>query len=324
MSELPAQRCSIDENGWRDGACVGAPRNFRFMSLRSPIRRGIALAGLGSLAGVLLAPAGDMERLGATVLGLIAANPLAWLVCRVLRFLDWVRASRRCQRLQFGLRQMLLLVTACSIAALAWSWLEPYRRMRLEQEEFISAIESLGLPAGPSAYGPAWVGVRQVDTLTFLGAGATDQNLGRLAALPGRKQVVLIDLWSTAISDAAATHLRAFPSLRILHFNCAGITDVALRELRDLPLKSLSLEGTTVSDEGLKFLARMSTLQSLSVAGCSGITDVGLARLRSRTLRTLNVTGTAITEQGLDDFEAQMPQCKVYHHFDRSPQKRRS
>jgi Leucine-rich repeat (LRR) protein len=69
------------------------------------------------------------------------------------------------------------------------------------------------------------------------------------------------------------------------------MTDAGLRELAGLTqLQSLSLTGTRVTDAGLKHLAGLKELQTLDLTG-SRVTDAGVSDLR-KTLPSLSVFHT--------------------------------
>lgn len=80
------------------------------------------------------------------------------------------------------------------------------------------------------------------------------------------------------LTDDVAAELVAFPSLGQLDGGACSITDVGLRSLARCPkLESLSIpQSRAVTDAGLAHLARMPTLRRLDVEECSGLTTTGV------------------------------------------------
>jgi len=68
-----------------------------------------------------------------------------------------------------------------------------------------------------------------------------------------------------------------------------------------------------VTDEGLKELAELKELRSLSLSG-TRVTDAGLKGLKGlRQLRLVLLHKTRVTPEGVADFRQALPKCKAYH-----------
>ena len=97
-----------------------------------------------------------------------------------------------------------------------------------------------------------------------------------------------------------------------VHLHEIGVTDAALKELKDLKqLTWLSLTVTQVTDAGLKELKHLKQLTSLDLSHTK-VTDAGLKELADlKQLTTLNLEGTKVTADGVADLQKALPGCKI-------------
>jgi hypothetical protein len=110
------------------------------------------------------------------------------------------------------------------------------------------------------------------------------------------RPVVSIDLGSYLIDDTGKVHRRGQ----------AGDTLLALLVCFDR-LRELSLEGSAVTDAGLRHIGRFSSVQRLSLRG-TVITDAGLTHLRRLTsLTLLDLRETRCTEARIAELRAALP-----------------
>jgi hypothetical protein len=124
---------------------------------------------------------------------------------------------------------------------------------------------------------------------------------------PKNGHVVGITLSVSTLRDDDLAQLTpwwwTFPELKDLDLSGAGITDAGLAHLRGAELRSLTLDGTQVSGDGLRHVAVISDLRSLSLnntqAGDDGLEHI--ARLPQ--LGALYLRGTPITDSGLQHLE---------------------
>ncbi len=101
------------------------------------------------------------------------------------------------------------------------------------------------------------------------------------------------------ITDDGIKYLSALVNLRHLNLHgCTKITDVGLSYLANLPLTYLDLNGSDISDSGLRSLSAFS-LTYLDVSSCKKITDLGISYLSQLPLTHLQVRNTNITDEGL-------------------------
>jgi Leucine-rich repeat (LRR) protein len=115
---------------------------------------------------------------------------------------------------------------------------------------------------------------------------------------PG-KPVVGVRLSSRMFDECLRT-LPAFENLRFLHLDGTPITDAGLKELATLTkLESLRLTGTPVTDAGLKELAPLKSLNNLELDRTQ-VAGRGLKELAGLTnLGYITLAGTKVTGEGL-------------------------
>ena len=102
------------------------------------------------------------------------------------------------------------------------------------------------------------------------------------------------------------------------------IIEGAIREVIDKPkgkltkadlaeVEELSLEGTEITDEGLKELVKLKKLTELILFGCKQITDAGLKELARLThLDVLWLSETQVTKAGVVKLQKALPKCRIY------------
>jgi hypothetical protein len=104
--------------------------------------------------------------------------------------------------------------------------------------------------------------------------------------------------------------LHKLPRLRWLSLDSTNNGD--LQHLKDLTqLEDLDLDGTSVTDEGLRQLAALTQLKKLGLSSCE-VTDAGLEHLKGlKKLRVLNLWDTKITEEGARRLQQALPNCQI-------------
>lgn len=107
-----------------------------------------------------------------------------------------------------------------------------------------------------------------------------------------------LDLTGTHVSESALSTLHPLTSLKIL--NIEPISDEGLQGLEPLTsLQKLNLHHT-VTDVGLRAVARMTGIHVLDLSQCQNVTECGLRALVSlASLRTINLSGLPITNAAL-------------------------
>jgi len=137
---------------------------------------------------------------------------------------------------------------------------------------------------------------------------ASDDDVERVAQL---KTVTRLDLSFTYVTDVGIQHLQSLPELEDLTLDTAeAITDAAASYLRaNKRLKRLVLRGTDITDVGMPYLATLTGLKTLDLSHTM-IGDVGLESLPALSeLEELNLGGTRITGNNLN-FLKLLPRLK--------------
>ena len=115
------------------------------------------------------------------------------------------------------------------------------------------------------------------------------------------RPINVVDLHHTKVSDADLEQLRILaPRLRSLTLNGTGITDEGMKSIGQMPmLQTLVLSETRIGDAGLQQLQRLTEMRELSLYHAR-VTDEGLAYLKAmKNLNTLLLSGRHITDRGL-------------------------
>lgn len=107
----------------------------------------------------------------------------------------------------------------------------------------------------------------------------TASGLRVTARLPGLE---VLDLTGTRVDRQALRAIAANGKINSLNLDRCGITDDDLPVLRSLPLYSLSLRKTDISDKGLATLSGIKSLKFISVRGCKSVTAKGCASLEKK------------------------------------------
>lgn len=153
------------------------------------------------------------------------------------------------------------------------------------------------------------------------GRPVTDSDMALFAALPELKRILLYDC---PISSVGLQHLERLRNVEILTLLNTNLTDESLAVLVKMnSLRSLKLGSTGITDEGLKCLGNLSNLDALELVGASingdgfgylrslkqleafslfdcPVSDIGLSHLASLPkLSRLTLVGTRITDAGL-------------------------
>jgi hypothetical protein len=126
-------------------------------------------------------------------------------------------------------------------------------------------------------------GLDHVDGLTRLGAlhlrGTKITDAG-LQHLRGLQQLMTLDLGINKLTDAGLENLRGLVQLKFLMLDNTKISDIGLEHLRRLTqLQELSLSGTLITDASLEQLKAL-PLQSLDVRG-TAVTQDGIRKFEA-------------------------------------------
>ncbi len=116
--------------------------------------------------------------------------------------------------------------------------------------------------------------------------------------------IVGADLSNLPVTDdEMRVFFRKAPEIQWLNLTDTNITDACLAHLEHSRLTVLSMGHTAITDSGIKYVARNSSLEDLSLPGTQ-VTDAGLKHVRSLSkLRELDLQGTRVTDAGLKSLQ---------------------
>ena len=141
---------------------------------------------------------------------------------------------------------------------------------------------------------------KELAVLRLDGTGITDQGLKIVGA---RRKLRHLYLGNTAVTDAGIRELRNLKDLSILNLNKTQVTGAGLAALTGCKeLQEVTLIGAAVTNDGLKGLKDLHAVELL-VLSETRITDAGLANLKGmKKLHGLFFDSTRITDAGLHTF----------------------
>jgi HEAT repeat protein len=136
-----------------------------------------------------------------------------------------------------------------------------------------------------------------------------------LVHIRGLKNLEYLSLPDT-VTDADLPLLLGFPRLIVLRLQGKGITDEGLKYVARLQgLTRLGLGGTAITDAGLKSVTSLRQLRELSLCSTQ-ISDAGLEPLAGMTQlqEVCVVNGARVTSQGVEKLEKALPNCIITRH----------
>ena len=149
---------------------------------------------------------------------------------------------------------------------------------------------------------------------TALVTGAA-RNIGRATALrlaAAGANVVVNALQDHEAAQAVADEISAAGGQAQVAM--ADVTDDGLRPLATLTeLESLSMHnGHKLTDNGLEHLKKLKRLRELSLFNCENISDAGLVHLQNLgALEKLNLRYTRATDRGVERLREHLPKCEI-------------
>jgi len=147
------------------------------------------------------------------------------------------------------------------------------------------------------------------DTYALMGDTTRfQQHLAMSSFLPN------MDLSFADVRDPQLKELQGFSNLRYLILESTRVTDDGLRDIGSIAtLERLWVPGTSISDRGIDHLRHHPQLYSLVLTNTS-VTDAAVKDLVTiRSLRHLDVTNTEISAAGLQQLKARLPDCLIRH-----------
>jgi Leucine-rich repeat (LRR) protein len=164
------------------------------------------------------------------------------------------------------------------------------------------------LPTDVEAYAANWFTMKEdiekaLQTVPKYPLSSTGgvKNDDDLAHLDGLRQLDILWLDHTKITDAGLRHLKGLTQLKYLWLSDTQVTDTGLQYIKGLTkLERLSLDNTKITGAGLENLKGLTRLESLALHETQ-ITDAGLANLKGLAqLHSLSLDDTQITDAGLE------------------------
>ena len=117
----------------------------------------------------------------------------------------------------------------------------------------------------------------------------TDAGLALLVKL--QPKLRRLDLgWTYSLTHEGFAYLKKLTHLEELKMHAPKLDDRGAAFIAQLPLRTLSMRHTAITDAAIEQIASMKRLEHLDVFGARKVTDKGVARLAElRNLKTLNV-----------------------------------
>ena len=149
---------------------------------------------------------------------------------------------------------------------------------------------------------------RSSKRLDVAGLGITEAGLAHIASMP---RVSSIGLRNTSIRDLGPLTPLA-SRLRGCWLDGSPITDDGVRPLAGASaLRRLSLRQTKLTDVGLKHVAGLNGLTSLDLSA-TRVGDAGMRELAGLSgLQTLNLRGTLVSEAGAASLQTRLPGLRI-------------
>jgi hypothetical protein len=235
-----------------------------------------------------------------------------------------IKTNRRWH--QYSLRTLLIFVT---LFALACSWFTVKMQQAKRQREVVeSLIKSGSFVAydyemnskvwikllNQKIPGPEWIRKMLGDdffrTVTYVNLSnmqrSFDKGNGFVIEVPAIRSNLLV----TADMLKQLEELKQLEVIRLDHTN---ISDDGLKYLKNFNhLHVLSLEGTHITDAGLEHLKDFEELYNLNL-NRTDITDDGLKHLKGLLkLQMLDILDTKTTDTGIKDIQQALPKLKIF------------
>jgi internalin A len=159
-------------------------------------------------------------------------------------------------------------------------------------------------------------GLTRLEKLNLSGTAISDKGLGHLRELTRLRELVLSNQFG--INNPAMLQLLAlFPGKEANPSKKAEeprVTDDGLKYLEKMTaLEYLDLSNQPITDMGLESLEHLNRLEALLIRGTE-ITDAGLTHLyKLRRLRTLELFRSKVTDQGVKNIKKVIPKLSVTH-----------
>ncbi|HXE54185.1 MAG TPA: c-type cytochrome domain-containing protein, partial [Tepidisphaeraceae bacterium] len=166
----------------------------------------------------------------------------------------------------------------------------------------------------------------QLPKVAVADAGAIDKirQTGALA-MPLAQNTNLVEVDLNLVGDHVDNTQLALltpvdKQLAVLNLARTKVTDDGLKALESLPnLRKLHLENTKVTDAGLTHVKGLSNLEYLNLYGTQ-VTDAGLADLDGlKNLKALYLWQTKVTPAGVAKLQQALPKCQINTGWEQAP-----
>lgn len=114
------------------------------------------------------------------------------------------------------------------------------------------------------------------------------------------------------IKDEDIKYIQMLENLTILTLEGTSVSSDGLIYVKNLKLlEGLFLRDTKIDDSGMKFLKGLESLQELDLVNTK-VTDEGIQELAGlENLRMLKLRGTKVTQKGIDKLQKKLPDCYI-------------
>ncbi len=135
-----------------------------------------------------------------------------------------------------------------------------------------------------------------IEALILRRAGFTDAGL---EFVKGMSKLRAIDLRNSNVTDAGVAHLANIKTLVDVQLEKSKVTDAGIEFLRGLPLKSLNLNYTAITDGAMPAIGSITTLESLQMEA-SRLTDAGMVEIaKLKNLKRFGCRLADVTGEGI-------------------------
>lgn len=133
----------------------------------------------------------------------------------------------------------------------------------------------------------------------LFGTSTTDKGISFIKDLP---HLDSLDVSDTKVTPAAIKSLKNFPNMQYLGLkNVAGAKELVSDLSRSKSLRILNFANSDLTDDDLKLLSKIDTLQFLTVDANPNVTNEGIKQFKN--LIALGIAGTNVTPDSIDIFK---------------------
>ncbi len=135
---------------------------------------------------------------------------------------------------------------------------------------------------------------QSLKTINFANSDANDRVVSELSRIPHLQS---LDLSGTQVTGGSATGLGSMPELIELSLSGTGADDQVTAALATLPIRSLDLSKSRITNASLPLLLKIATLEKLNVSFCR-VTGEGFKGFGKSDIKDFSVGETAFGREG--------------------------